>query len=108
MEENEIINIALEKEIGMNISTAIHNLIKAGIKIEDLAEITNIAKKSMSCEIEKRNIPYEYRFLLINVILCNMLNNSVKFQKAWVSLSEKEKELDRSCKSENKDKAQQN
>lgn len=96
MEKNGFIDRVFEKEIGMGMNAAIKTLVDAGITPEEMGNIANGFKKSITDEIEKRNVPYEYRFLLLNVILFTILNNSVLFHKTLVNSSKREKGSDRS------------
>ncbi len=83
-----VIDDVFAKEIGMNIYSALNILTKNGISIEDMTEITGKVKTAMIEEIEKRNIPHEFRFLLINIILCSMFATSIEFHKEYMKLSE--------------------
>ncbi len=91
-DESAIIDSAFEKEIGVNIGSAIKFLVTKGISIENMEKIANTTKDVVSDEIDKRNIPYEYRFLLLNVTLCELFKTATSFHKAWVKRSEESPE----------------
>lgn len=75
------IELTFENEIGISLCSAIASLCKGGISVENLVEITDKTKAVLSDEIEKRNIPMEYRFLLLNVVLCTLFDMSVAYHK---------------------------
>lgn len=83
MEEDEesVIENVFREEIGIDIHNAIRILNKGGVTPEVLENITDKLKKMMTDEVEIRNIPYEYRFLMLNVILCTMFNTTVGYYK---------------------------
>lgn len=83
-ESESIIDVAFKKEIGIDINKAVSILDRGGITPEELGEITNKLKMMMTDEVEIREIPYEYRFLMINVILCTMLKTTVEYYKKFV------------------------
>ena len=83
-EESSIIDDAFEKEIGIDMGSAIELLAKGGISTDDLGKITTDIKNVITDEVEIRNIPSEYRFLLVNVILCRVLKTTVAFHKAYM------------------------
>lgn len=85
--ESVIIDNAFEKEIGIDIDSALKILVKEGISLEDIGKITTDTKNTMANEIERRGIPYEHRFLLINVILCTMFKTTVAFHKEYMKSS---------------------
>lgn len=78
------IELAFEKEIGISLCSAIASLYNDGISVENLVEITDKTKAVLSEEIEKRNIPMEYRFLLLNVVLCSLCDMSVAYYKRFI------------------------
>lgn len=82
--KNTAIELAFENEIGISLSSAIASLCRCGVSIEDLAEITGKTKVILSDEIEKRKIPMECRFLLLNVVLCSLFDISMKYHKRFV------------------------
>lgn len=82
-DNGSIIDRAFKKEIGIDINNAISILNNEGITPGELGEITNKLKKIMTDEIEIRKIPYEYRFLMINVILCTMFKTTIEFHKRF-------------------------
>lgn len=93
--DSVIIDIAFKKEIGIDINSALALLVNKGISLDDIGKITDVMKKSMADEVEKRNIPFEYRFLLINAILCTMFKTTVSFHKEYMkSLIEIDAEKD--------------
>lgn len=79
-----IIGKTFKKEIGIDVNNAINILDKGGITPDILEDVTNKLKKMMTDEIEIRNIPYEYRFLMLNVILCTMFETTVEYYKKFV------------------------
>ncbi len=83
-----IIDDVFAKEIGMNIYSALNILTKNGVSTEDMTEIIDKIKIAMTDEIEKRDIPHEYRFLLISVISCSMFATSIEFHKEYMRLLE--------------------
>jgi hypothetical protein len=90
-----VIEKAFAKEVGISIYTAMKILNEAGITTEDLSEIASLCKATLANEVEKRNIPYEFRFLLLSFILCRMLKTSTAFHKEYMEsvkdiLSEKD------------------
>ena len=91
--DDSIIEKAFKKEIGIDIDNAINILYKVGITPEVLKDVTNKLKDMMTDEIEIRNISYEYRFLMINVILCTMLDTAIQYQKKFAeAINEIEKD----------------
>ena len=91
--DDSIIEKAFKKEIGIDIYNAINILYKEGITPEVLKDVTNKLKDIMTDEIEIRNISYEYRFLMINVILCTMLDTTIQYQKKFAeAINEIEKD----------------
>ena len=82
--DSAIIDLAFRKEIGTSLYSAARYLDKNVITIEDMESIINIGKNAIAKEIERRNIPPEYRFLLLNVVLCMMFKTSAAFHKAYV------------------------
>ena len=91
--DDSIIEKAFKKEIGIDIDNAINILYKVGITPEVLKDVTNKLKDMMTDEIEIRNISYEYRFLMINVILCTMLDTTIQYQKKFAeAINEIEKD----------------
>lgn len=66
-----------EKEIGMDLHTAIKMINDAGIKVEDAENIINRVRDNIAEDIERRDIPYEYRFLLLNIIFCKEFKHSL-------------------------------
>lgn len=89
-----VIDDAFEKEIGITKDAAFKFLVKEGISIKDIEKITDKTKNMLTNEIEKRNVPYEYRFLLANVILCTMFNTAATFHKEFMKISGNSQELD--------------
>jgi len=83
-ESESIIDRAFRKEIGISINKAVGILDRGGITPEDLGDITNKFKKMMADEVEIREIPYEYRFLMLNVIFCTMFKTTVEYYKKFV------------------------
>lgn len=75
---------AFAKEIGIDVYAAMKILNEAGMSTEDLSEIANLCKTTLANEVEKRNIPYEFRFLLLSFILCRMLKTSTSFHKEYM------------------------
>lgn len=93
--ESVIIDIAFKKEIGIDINSALALLVNKGVSLDDMGKITDKLKKAMTDEVEERNIPFECRFLLINVILCSMFKTTVSFHKEYMkSLIEIDAEKD--------------
>lgn len=91
--DNEsIIDRAFKKEIGIDINKAVGILDREGITPEDLGEIANKFKKMMTDEVEIREIPYEYRFLMLNVIFCTMFKTTVEYHKKFTIKDIKETE----------------
>ena len=86
MEKNNwpIIDRTFRKEIGLDIIDAVNILDRGGITPEDLEDITNKFKNMIAEEVEIRKIPYEYRFLMLNVIFCMMFKTTVKFYKEFI------------------------
>jgi predicted HTH domain antitoxin len=86
MENDEEVAIekVFEEEIGVNIDKAIEILREGGISAEDLGNIANMFKKEITYEVERRSIPYEYRFLLLNVVLCTMFKATATFHKKFM------------------------
>lgn len=64
-----------KKEIGVDIDKAVEILGDNGVTKEDM---TKIIEKfgEMSDEIDRRNIPYECRFLLLNVIFYTLFKTN--------------------------------
>ncbi len=83
-EESSIIDDAFEKEIGIDMDSAIELLAKGGLSADYLKKIMSDVKNVIINEVDRRNVPYEYRFLLINVILCRMFKTTVAFHKAYM------------------------
>lgn len=83
-DSGSIIDKAFKKEIGIDINNAVSVLDRGGITPEDLGDITNKLKKMMTDEVEIREIPYEYRFLMLNVIFCTMFKTTVEYYKKFV------------------------
>lgn len=83
-ESESIIDRVFKKEIGIDINKAVSILDRGGITPEVLGEITNKFKKMITDEVEIRDIPYEYRFLMLNVIMCTMFKTTVEFYKKFV------------------------
>lgn len=77
--------LMFEKEIGVSLSSAIASLCKGGISVENLVDITDKTKVVLSEEIEKRNIPMEYRFLLLNIVLCALFDMSLIYHKRFIN-----------------------
>lgn len=75
-----------EEEIGMDINGAIDVLNRGGISVEDIEEITNMLKNDITDEVERRQIPYEYRFILLNVIFCTMFEATATFHKKFMKV----------------------
>lgn len=88
MENDEEVAIGkvFEKEIGMDLHDAIDVLNKGGISVEDLEEITNMLKNDITEEVERRQIPYEYRFILLNVIFCTMFQTAATFHRKFMKV----------------------
>ena len=63
--DGSIIEKAFKEDIGIDIHNTINILDKGGITPEILEDIINKLKKMMTDEVEIRNIPYEYRFLML-------------------------------------------
>ena len=82
--DDSIIEKVFKEEIGISIHDAINILDKGGITPEILGDITNKFKKMVTDEVEIRNIPYEYRFLMINVILCTMFETAIGYHRKFV------------------------
>lgn len=93
-ESESIIDVAFKKEIGIDINKAVSILDRGGITPEDLGEITNKFKKMMTDDIEIREIPYEYRFLMLNVILCTMFKTTVEYYKKFVDAIKETEDTD--------------
>jgi hypothetical protein len=93
-ESESIIDKAFKKEIGIDINNAVSILNKGGITPEDLGDITNKLKRMMTDEVEIRKIPYEYRFLMLNVIFCTMFKTTAEFHKKFVNALEKTEETE--------------
>jgi|SRR3972149_1476361 len=83
-----IIDDAFEKEIGISIHSALNFLVKEGISIDDMITISDETKKTVTNAVNKKDIPYEYRFLLINIILCTMFKNAAAFHNEYMKSSE--------------------
>ena len=83
-EESSIIDETFKKEIGIDIDSAIELLAQGGISTDFLEKITSDIKNVITDEVGRRNVPYEYRFLLVNVILCTMFKTTVAFHKAYM------------------------
>lgn len=82
--DSVIIDLAFRKEIGTSLYSATRYLDKNVITIEGIESITSICKNAIATEIERRNIPPEDRFLLLNVVLCTMFKTSAAFHRAYV------------------------
>jgi hypothetical protein len=96
-DDSKVIDDAFRKEIGISLYSAARYLDKNVITIECIQNITNICKNVIATEIERRNIPPEERFLLLNVIICTMFKTSSAFHRAYVKaakdvIEEKEKQ----------------
>ncbi len=85
-DESVSIDTIFEKEIGINMDYATAILFGKGISIEDMEKITSDTKDILTDEIEKANIPIDYRFLLANVILCKLFKTAVAFHKNYVKI----------------------
>jgi hypothetical protein len=79
-----VIEQAFAKEIGISIYSAMKILNEAGMTTEDLSDITNLCKATLADEIERRNVPYEFRFLLLSFVLCRMFKTSTTFHKEYM------------------------
>lgn len=88
-----VVEQAFAKEIGISVYTAMKILNDAGITTEEISDITNICKNALAEDIEKRNIPYEFRFLLLSLILSRMLKTSTAFHKEYMKSVEKRLKL---------------
>lgn len=86
---NSAIEETFAKEMGIDVFAAMKILNDAGFSAEDLSYISNRCKNILADEIERRNVPYEYRFLLLSLILSRMLKTSVDFHKEYMKLVEK-------------------
>mgnify|MGYP003396170531 FL=1 len=93
-ESESIIDRAFKKEIGMDINNAVSILDRGGITPEELGEITNKLKKMMTDEVDIRQIPYEYRFLMLNVIFCTMFKTTIEYYKKYADAIKNIKETD--------------
>lgn len=83
--DNElVVENAFKEEIGMNIDEAIDILDNEGITPDDLGEITNKFKNLITEEVDRRKIPYEYRFLMLNVIFYTMFRTTAEFHRKFV------------------------
>ncbi len=83
-ERCDAIDDAFKKEIGMSLYTAIKIINDAGITVEDAENIINNVRDRIAEEIEERDIPYEYRFLLLNIIFCIEFKHAAIFYKRYV------------------------
>lgn len=81
---NSAIEETFAKEIGIDVFAAIKILNEAGISTEYMSDITNKCKNILAKEIEKRNVPYELRFLLLSLVLSRMLKTSINFHKEYM------------------------
>jgi intergrase/recombinase len=79
-----VVEEAFEKEVGIDVYTAMRILTRSGISLEDMSDITNKCKNVLTEEIEKRNIPYELRFLLISTVTCRLFKTSTAFHKEYM------------------------
>jgi hypothetical protein len=79
-----VIEQAFTKEIGISIYSAMKVLNEAGMTTEDLSDIANLCKTTLANEIERRNVPYEFRFLLLSFVLCRMFKTSTTFHKEYM------------------------
>lgn len=86
--DSAIIDDVFEQEIGIDIYSSLKFLDREGILIDDMEKIANSVKNTMINEIEQRDIPYEYRFLLINTILCTMFKTTAAFHNEYMRSSE--------------------
>jgi len=84
-EESSIIDDAFEKEIGIDMDSAFELLAKRGMSQDYLGEFITEVKNVIADEVDRRNVPHEYRFLLVNVILCRMFKTTVAFHKVYVN-----------------------
>lgn len=82
-ERCDAIDEAFKKEIGMSLHTAIKIIDGAGIKVDDAENIINSVRDYIAEDIEKRDIPYEYRFLLLNIIFCIEFKHAAIFYKRY-------------------------
>ena len=103
-EESVVVEQAFAKEIGISIYTAMKILNDAGITTEEISEITNICKNALADEIEKRNIPYEFRFLLLSLTLSRLLKTSISFHKEYMKSVEKKLKLSLDISNDKDDK----
>jgi hypothetical protein len=90
---NSAIEDAFVKEIGVDVFTAIKILNEAGISTDYMSDITNKCKNVLAHEIEKGNVPYEFRFLLLSLVLCRMFRTSADFQKKYMKSVQKSVDL---------------
>lgn len=83
--ESMVIEQAFEMETGVSIYTAM-KILNDDVEIytEDLSYISNMCKNVLADEIERRNIPYEYRFLLLSIVFCRMFKTSTDFHKEYM------------------------
>ena len=79
-----IIEQAFAKEIGISVYVAMKILNAAGISTEEISDITSVCKNTLVEEIEKRDVPYEVRFLLLSLVLCRMLKISTEFHNEYM------------------------
>lgn len=79
-----VIEQAFAKEVGISIYAAMKILNDAGIATEDMSDIANVCKNVLANEIEKRDVPYEFRFLLLSFVLCRMFKTSTAFHKEYM------------------------
>lgn len=82
--ESMAIEHAFAREIGISVYTTMKILNDAGISPEDVSGIMSICKEALTNEIEKRNVPHEFRFLLISVILSRLLKTSAAFHREYM------------------------
>jgi len=80
---------AFAKDMGISIFATMKILNDAGVSTEDMSDITNKCRNVLTDEIERRNVPYEYRFLLLSLILCRMLKTATDFNKEYMKFVEK-------------------
>jgi hypothetical protein len=83
-DKSMIIEQAFAKEIGISVYSAMKTLNEAGMTTEDMSDIANLCKATLANEIERRNVPYELRFLLLSFILCRMFKTSTTFHKEYM------------------------
>jgi hypothetical protein len=86
--ESIIINDAFKKEIGFGMDSILLFLSKEGISLDSMEKMTTDIKNAITNEVDKKHIPYEYRFLLITVMLGKILETTVAFYKEYMKLSQ--------------------